>query len=200
MHLRSKPLRATLILFCLAVAGVASAGPLQDDLKARRARVSERLGPDTVAVFWSAPARVFSTDVNYEFRQESNLLYLTGIDQEDTVLVLIPGSETKEYLFVREADQRREHWNGHSLTPAEAGTESGISSVMTANQFEPFITSVFSRRSTAATAEFAPFFKALGDNRAKLAVLAEFPPDLSAPPSRGAEFAAQLRAHFFGFS
>src|SRR3954462_7984147 len=188
MHLRSKPLRATLILFCLAVAGVASAGPLQDDLKARRARVSERLGPDTVAIFWSAPARVFSTDVNYEFRQESNLLYLTGIDQEETILVLVPGSETKEFLFGREAAPRREHWNGHSLTPAEAAAESGITSVMTASQFEPFVTSLFSRRSTAATAEFAPFFKALAENHARLAVLSELPADLSAPPSPGAAF------------
>jgi Xaa-Pro aminopeptidase len=200
MHLRNHPVRAALALFCLACSSLVSAGPLQDDLKARRARVAERLGPDTVAIFWSAPARVYSTDVNYEFRQESNLLYLTGIDQEDTILVLVPGSDTKEFLFVREADPRREHWNGHSLTPAEAGAGSGITSVMTANQFEPFITTLFSRRSTPTTAEFAPFFKALADNHAKLAVLSEFPPDLAAPPSRGAEFAARLREHFFGFS
>ncbi len=188
------------MLFGLAFASLASAGPLQDDLKARRARVAERLGPDTVAIFWSAPARVFSTDVNYEFRQESNLLYLTGIDQEDTILVLVPGSDTKEFLFVREADPRREHWNGHSLTPSEAGSQSGITSVTTANQFEPFVTSLFARRTTAATTEFAPFFKALGENRGKLAVLSDVPPDLSGPPSRGAEFAARLREHFFGFS
>src|SRR5687767_10714089 len=93
----------------------ALAGPLQDDLKARRSRVMERLGPDAIAIFWSAPERVYSTDVNYEYRQDSNLLYLTGIDQEDTILVLMPGNETrKEMLFVREADARREHWNGHS--------------------------------------------------------------------------------------
>src|SRR5688500_14407395 len=80
------------------------AGPLQDDLKARRARALERLGPDAIAIFWSAPERVFSTDVNYEYRQDSNLLYLTGIDQEETILVLMPGNETrKEMLFVREA-------------------------------------------------------------------------------------------------
>ena len=74
--------------------------------------------------------RVFSTDVNYEYRQDSNLLYLTGIDQEDTILVLMPGNETrKEMLFVREADARREHWNGHSLTTAEASAASGIQTV-----------------------------------------------------------------------
>src|SRR3982751_4890174 len=124
----------------LAFARIASGGPLQEDLKARRARALDKLGPEAVAVFWSAPPRVYSNDVNYEYRQESNLLYLTGIDQEDTTLVLMPGNGSKrEILFVREADARREHWNGHSLTPAEASAASGIETVMTLNQFEPSV-------------------------------------------------------------
>src|SRR4026208_2569042 len=103
----------------------ATAAPLHDDVKARRARAAERLGPDAIAIFWSAPSRVFSADVDYEYRQDSNLLYLTGIDQEETILVLMPGNETrKEILFVRDVDPRREHWNGHSLTPAEASAAS----------------------------------------------------------------------------
>ena len=78
----------------------------------------ERLGPDTLAIFWSAPTRVYSGDVDYEYRQESNLLYLTGIDQPETILVLMPGNTSRrEILFIREADARREHWEGHSLTP-----------------------------------------------------------------------------------
>ena len=134
------------VLVCLvALAGVAAAGPLQDDLKARRARAMEKLGPDAIAIFWSAPPRVYSADVNYEYRQDSNLLYLTGIDQEATVLVLMPGSKTRrEVLFVREADARREHWNGHSLTPAEATAQSGIETVLTANQFEGFVAGALS--------------------------------------------------------
>jgi Xaa-Pro aminopeptidase len=199
MHFRTRTVQAALVLTCLALARLASAGPLQDDLKARRARALERLGPDAMAILWSAPARVFSTDVNYEYRQESNLLYLTGIDQEDTILVLVAGSDAKEYLFVREADPHREHWNGHSLTPSEAASESGIATVMTASQFEPFITAIFSRRGGTATAPFVPYIKALTDNRARLAVLSDFG-DLSAPPGRGPEFAARLRQHFFGFS
>jgi Xaa-Pro aminopeptidase len=107
------------IALALVFVRAATAGALQDDLKARRARVMEKLGPDSVAVFWSAPERVYSGDVEYEYRQDSNLLYLTGIHQVDTILVLMPGNRTrKEILFVREADARREHWNGHSLTPA----------------------------------------------------------------------------------
>jgi Xaa-Pro aminopeptidase len=190
-----------LMLLCLVVPRTAAAGPLQEDLKERRTRLMQRLGPDTVAIFWSAPERVFSTDVNYEYRQESNLLYLTGIDQEDTILVLIPGSEgAREYLFVRDADPHREHWNGHSLTPPEASAQSGIATVLTANQFEPFITGVFSRRTSSATADFGRVFQALAENRAKLAVLSDFQTDLAAPPGRGPQFAGKLRDHFFGFS
>ena len=61
--------------------------------------------------------------------------------------MLMPGNASRrEILFIREADPRREHWNGHSLTPAEATAQSGIQTVMTANQFEPFIAAMFSRR------------------------------------------------------
>src|SRR5919112_2337267 len=119
------------LALAVVLARLASAGPLQDDLKARRARAMEKLVADSVAVFWSAPTRVYSTDVDYEYRQESNLLYLTGIDQEETMLVLMPGNRSKrEILFVREADARREHWNGHSLTPAEAAEASGVETVL----------------------------------------------------------------------
>ena len=89
-----RPVLACVLLLVL-VPLTALAGPLQDDLKARRARAMERLGPDAVAIFWSAPARVYSADVNYEYRQDSNLLYLTGIDQEETILVLMPGNKTR---------------------------------------------------------------------------------------------------------
>lgn len=183
-------------------AAAAAAGPLQDDVKARRARVAERLGPDAIAIFWSAPSRVFSTDVNYEYRQDSNLLYLTGIDQEETILVLMPGNETrKEILFVREADARREHWNGHSLTPAEASAESGIKTVLTARQFEPFIAGVFSKRATAdSPGEYARFFQALADGTGKLTLLLDPAPDLSSPAGPAAAFASRLRERFVGFT
>ena len=170
----------------LALARLAAAGPLQDDWKARRARAMEKLGPDTIAIFWSAPERVYSTDVNYEYRQESNLLYLTGIDQEETILVLMPGSKTRrEVLFVREADARREHWNGHSLTPAEAAAHSGIETVLTAGQFEGLVAGALSGREGAI---------------ASLALLLEPQRNLTDPPGPARRFAAQMRERFFGFS
>ena len=172
-------------LLALAVASVASAGPLQDDLKARRARAMERLGPDALAIFWSAPARVYSNDVNYEYRQDSNLLYLTGVDQEETILVLMPGHATRrEVLFVREADARREHWNGHSLTPAEAAAQSGIETVLTANQFENFVANALGGREPAI---------------GTLALLLEPQRNLTDQPGPVRQFASRMRDRFFGF-
>src|SRR5690242_18810934 len=92
----------------------AAAGPLQDDLTARRARLMEKLGPHALAIVCGAEPKVYSLDTDYEFRQDSNMLYLTGIAQEGAILVLMPGNKkSREILFVREPNPRREHWNGH---------------------------------------------------------------------------------------
>jgi Xaa-Pro aminopeptidase len=178
--------RAVLAAACLAaVASAAAAGPLQDDLKARRARAMERLGAEALAIFWSAPERVYSTDVNYEYRQDSNLLYLTGIDQEDTILVLTPGNAArKEVLFIREADARREHWNGHSLTAAEASEQSGVTTVMTLNQFESFVANAFSNQE-----------RPIGS----LSLVLEPQRNLTDAPGPARQFAARMRDRFFGF-
>jgi Xaa-Pro aminopeptidase len=178
------------------------AGPLQDDLRARRARVMERLGPEAIAIFWSAPERVYSGDVDYEYRQESNLLYLTGIDQPETILVLMPGNTTRrEILFIREADARREHWEGHSLTTDEASQQSAIQNVMTGDRFDPVVAALFSKRAMpGAPGESDAFFTALGDGRARLALLLEPQPSLTSPPGAARQFGASLRERFFGFA
>jgi Xaa-Pro aminopeptidase len=200
--------RRTLIALTVTIAlfntSSTFAGPLQDDLKARRARLMDALGPEAIAIFWSAPVRVYSHDVEYEYRQDSNLFYLTGIDQEDTILVLMPGNETRrEILFVREGDARREHWQGHTLTAAEATTLSGIESVMTAAQFEPFIAAMFSRRPMpapgSAANEYQRFFDALVARKARLAVLLEPQTSLTEEPGPVTRFAGKLRERFFGF-
>src|SRR3954469_245026 len=93
----------------LVFAAAAAAGPLQDDLPARRARLIERLGPNALAVFWSAEPKVYSLDTDHDFRQDSDMLYLPGTAQGAATLVLIPGNRTqKEILFAREPNPRRE--------------------------------------------------------------------------------------------
>jgi len=144
------------------------------DLGERRGRVLERLGPESVLVMWSAPTRVYSTDVDYEYRQDSNLLYLTGIEQPETVLVLVPGASTRRaWLFISAADPRRELWNGHLLTPAEATAASGIENVRTLDKLQPFIEGLLAASASEDTpaAEFGAWFDAVKQSKAKLAIL-----------------------------
>ena len=109
------------------------------DLVARRAKTMAAIGSDAVLVMRSAPQRLYSDDVHYEYRQETNLLYLTGIDQPDTILVLVPGAPSeKEHIFVRRAEPLRELWDGHTLTADEVSTRSGIRNVHVQRGTEEF--------------------------------------------------------------
>src|SRR5262245_61866379 len=95
----------------LMAAAVAAASEFSDDLAARRSRVMERLGADALLILWSAPSRVYSNDVDYEYRQDSNLYYLTGLTQDNSILVLMPGNASrKEILFVKDSDPAQEHF------------------------------------------------------------------------------------------
>lgn len=113
----------------------------------------------------------------------------------------MPGNKTKrEILFVREADARREHWNGHSLTPAEASEQTGIETVLTANQFEPFVAAALGGQpGPVLTAdEGQAFFDALKGGRAALSLLLEPQRNLSDPPGPARQVAARMRDRFFG--
>src|SRR4026207_2415354 len=128
------------LLLALALAASARASELRDDLRGRRARLMEKLGPDAMLVLWSAPTQRYSLDIDYEYRQDSNLYYLTALAQESTVLVLMPGNVSRrEIPFVKEPDPAQEHWRGRILSLDEARARTGIQTVLTANELEPFI-------------------------------------------------------------
>jgi len=122
-------IRRAILTFALVIVAAVSArgGELSDDLKARRARVMDALGADAMLIVWSAPRQRYSLDIDYEYRQDSNLYYLTGIAQDDTIVVLMPGNEARrEILFVKDKSPAREHWTGPLLTHEEAASRSGI--------------------------------------------------------------------------
>ncbi|HEX4347143.1 MAG TPA: aminopeptidase P N-terminal domain-containing protein [Vicinamibacterales bacterium] len=140
---RARGIALTLALLLLAAS--ARASDLSVDVTARRARLASLLGARTALILWSAPTRNYSGDVDYEYRQESNLYYLTGIAQEETILVMLPGSDTPDVLFIKPHDPSKEHWFGRVLTPADATARSGVPTVMTIEQFAPFIDGLLSR-------------------------------------------------------
>src|SRR6185369_14030270 len=170
--------------------------------KARRARVMEKLGPDAMLILWSAPSQRYSLDIDYEYRQDSNLYYLTGLTQADTILVLMPGNESRrEILFVRERNPAREQVTGRLLSIDEAKTQTGIETVLTNNLFEPFITAMLDRRPFAAIddQQAAKFFAAVTAGHARLNLLLPPGRGLNEPLTRPLELARQLRERYFGF-
>jgi Xaa-Pro aminopeptidase len=110
------------------------------ELAARRAEVMKRVGPKGVVVLFSAVPRPYTFDVDYPFRQENNLYYLTGIKQADATLVLVPGAtKTREILFMPRPNPAAETWTGHMLSPEEARARSGVAEVWDAAWLNGFL-------------------------------------------------------------
>jgi len=199
-HFATRLACAFLIAASLAISAAAAAD-LPTDLQQRRARFMENLGSESMLILWSAPMRVYSNDVDYEYRQDSNFYYLTAIDQPESILVLMPGNRTrKEILFVKPRDPVREHWEGQRLSPEKAVHESGISTVYLTTEFEPFLNAVLSGRpygSGSSEQDFAPFFTALRNNKAQIAVVGP-PPGASGQLPESYVFVNKLRERFSG--
>jgi Xaa-Pro aminopeptidase len=177
------------------------ASELSDDLQARRARVMQRVGAEAMLILWSAPTQRYSGDVDYEYRQDSNLYYLTGVAQEGTILVLMPGNATRrELLFVQEKNAAREHWRGRVLSIQDASTRTGIQTVLTTAQFEPFVAAMLSGRPFGPISEneASQFFEALTAARARVGVLLDAT-TLGDPLTPTQEFARSARERYVGF-
>ena len=192
-----------LTLVVSALAAPAVAGELQDDLIARRTAIMQRLAPEDMLVLWSAPERVLSLDVDYEFRQDSNLYYLTGIDQPNTILVLMPGNrERTAFLFISPSNPEREHWTGHLLTAAEATAQSGITTIYATTAFDAFMDAVLGGGGygvPAASQEFSRFQSGLAQRKARLMVLGP-PPGINGDLSEAYQFADKARQRFLGLT
>ncbi len=89
----------------------------------RRRALMRMMGEDAIAIVPAAPMAVRNRDVEYPYRQDSDLLYLTGFPEPEAVAALIPGREHGAFvLFVRERDPEREVWHGRR-TGMDGATE-----------------------------------------------------------------------------
>ena len=112
------------------------------ELAERRERIRQGMGSGIMVLFGAEP-KVFSNDVNYPYRQESNLFYLTGISQPGAALVLVPGNRSqKEILFLPRRDPAREIWTGHMIGVEEARQRTGIAHVWPIEEFDAFVETI----------------------------------------------------------
>ncbi len=97
-----------------------------------RRRLVALLRPKALAVVNSNDLLPTNADGSLGLRANSDLFYLTGVEQEETVLLLYPDAQDprlREVLFLREVTPLTETWEGHKLTPEEARKLTGIERV-----------------------------------------------------------------------
>ena len=104
-----------------------------------RQRYKSKLKSSSVAIFHSNDQMPLNGDAIYPFRQNSDFFYLTGIDQEKSILLLAPDCPNVDYrevLFVVETNEHLATWEGHKYTKSEATEASGIRKVMWIESFD----------------------------------------------------------------
>ncbi|MBX7180496.1 MAG: aminopeptidase P family protein [Bacteroidia bacterium] len=110
-----------------------------------RQRYKNRLKSNSVAIFHSNDQMPLNGDAVYPFRQNSDFFYLTGIDQEKSILILAPDCPNHDYrevLFVVETNEHLATWEGHKYSKAEATQASGIRKVVWVESFESILSYV----------------------------------------------------------
>ena len=113
--------------------------PLNKDLYIyNRQRLVKELRSNSIAVFNANDIMPTNADGTMAFRQNNDLFYLSGIDQEESILLIYPDfhdQKLREVLFLKETNEEIAIWEGHKYTKEEAQETSGIKSVYWLSQF-----------------------------------------------------------------
>ena len=117
--------------------------PLSASLFTRnRQNLRGLLKPRSIVIIHANDIYPTNADGSMTFKQNSDLFYLTGVDQEDTVLVLMPDAgdpKEREILFVKETSELIAIWEGQKLTKEKAAEVSGIERIEWSHSFESFL-------------------------------------------------------------
>jgi Xaa-Pro aminopeptidase len=104
-----------------------------------RRRLAAQIKPNSITVFNSSDVMPKSADGVHPFSQQTDLFYLSGIDQEESTLVLFPDAREekhREVLFLRETSEPIALWEGKKYTKDEAAAASGVKTVYWNSQFD----------------------------------------------------------------
>lgn len=103
-----------------------------------RKNLVKELKSNSVAVFNANDIMPTNADGAMKFRQNNDLLYMSGVDQEETILVICPDFPEKKYhevLFLRETNEHIATWEGYKLTKEHARLVSGVETVLWLSEF-----------------------------------------------------------------
>ncbi|MEZ5428007.1 MAG: aminopeptidase P family protein [Pyrinomonadaceae bacterium] len=115
----------------------------QRELAARRASVAKEMDDNSVMILFSADPKIYAGDVDFYYRQENNLYYLTNLKQNNATLVLLKkGGQTSEFLFLPKRNPQAETWNGRMYSNEEAANISGLKTIFDASELKGFLNAV----------------------------------------------------------
>lgn len=110
-----------------------------------RAKLIELLPPKSMVIISSNDIMPTNADGTMGFKQNSDLYYLSGLDQEETLLIIYPDApedQYKEIAFVKETSELIEIWEGHKFTKGEAIDISGIKNIQWTSNFEQILKTI----------------------------------------------------------
>jgi len=114
--------------------------PIDSKLFVRnRKKFSKHMVPNSMAILNSNDIYPISADSTMPFQQQRDIFYLSGVDQEESVLVIFPDcpkEKNREILFLKETDERIAVWEGEKLTKEKALETSGIKTVYWLHEME----------------------------------------------------------------
>lgn len=115
-------------------------GSISPDLFTHNRRNFERqLLLGSLAIFHSNDVMPTNADGTMAFRQNNDLFYLSGVDQEESILVIFPDAKLPQYreiLFLKETSEHILIWEGYKLTKQQAREQSGIQTIMWLESFK----------------------------------------------------------------
>lgn len=115
-----------------------------------RKRFVSNLQPGSLAILHSNDVMPRNGDASYEFKQNSDMFWLTGIDQEECAVVIFPDCPVEAYreaLFIKRTNEHIAVWDGHKYTKEEATAASGIKHVFWMDEFDSLIRPVINMAS-----------------------------------------------------
>ena len=110
-----------------------------------RKNFAQRLKPKSIAIFNANDEQLRSGDQNFAFKQNPDLYYLSGIDQEQSILILFPDCPNplyREVLFLRQTNEHIKVWEGHKYTKEEAKKASGLEQIFWLDEFWTVLQSI----------------------------------------------------------
>ena len=110
-----------------------------------RAKLAAKMAKNSVAVLNSNDIMPTNADGTMRFRQNNDLFYLSGIDQEESILLIAPdcpNPSMREVLFLRETNEHIAIWEGHNYTKEEAQEASGIENIQWLANFDQVFNTV----------------------------------------------------------